>query len=69
MGPAGRFLRTLVAIITAALFMTEIITGTFAIVLLMIASVFALTSFIGNYPLYNIFGINSFKKINDHGKA
>ena len=62
MGSADRILRVVVALIIGALFLTKVITGTLAIVLLVIAGIFLLTSFVSTCPLYLPFGIRTFKK-------
>jgi hypothetical protein len=62
MGSADRTARLVVAVIIAVLYLTHAIAGTLAIVLLIFAGVFALTSFTGLCPLYSLFGINTRKK-------
>jgi hypothetical protein len=62
MGPADRVFRILIAIVIAGLYLTNLISGTTAIILLILAAVFALTSFIGFCPLYLPFGISTTKK-------
>lgn len=62
MGTTDRAIRVLVAIIIAVLYFTNVISGTLAIVLGIIAAVFLLTSFIGFCPLYLPLGINTCKK-------
>jgi hypothetical protein len=59
MGTADKVIRILIAIVIAVLFYLEVITGTLGIVLLILAGVFVLTSFISFCPLYTIFGFNS----------
>lgn len=59
MGGTDRVIRLLVAAVVAILYFTNIITGTFAIVLLVLAGVFVLTSLISFCPLYRIFGIST----------
>ena len=61
MGVADRITRLVIAAIIAALYFTNIITGTAGIVLLIIAGVFALTALISFCPLYTFFGINTCK--------
>ena len=62
MGTADRVLRTLVAAVIAILyFVTGTISGTFGIVLLVIAGVFLLTSFVSFCPLYAPFGLSTCK--------
>jgi hypothetical protein len=62
MGIADKVIRILVAIVIAYLFFTNVLTGTLGIVLLVLAGVFLLTSFISFCPLYLLFGINTCKK-------
>jgi len=62
MGTTDKVIRILVAIVIAALFFTNVITGTLGIVLLVLAAVFLLTSFVSFCPLYLPFGINTGKK-------
>lgn len=65
MGNADRIIRLLIAALVATLYFTNIITGTVAVVLLVLAGVFVLTSLVGFCPLYALFGINTCaKKIN-----
>lgn len=63
MGLADSIIRILVAIVIAGLYYTNQISGTTAIILLIIAGVFILTSFVGMCPLYFAFGISTRKKI------
>jgi len=62
MGTIDRAIRILVAVVFVALYLMQIVTGTIGIVLLVLAVVFALTSFISFCPLYWPFGINTGKK-------
>jgi len=59
MGNIDRFIRILAAVIVAVLYFTNTITGTLAYVLMAIAGIFILTSFIGFCPLYSLLGINT----------
>ncbi|MFZ1462113.1 MAG: DUF2892 domain-containing protein [Ignavibacteria bacterium] len=59
MGNADRFIRIFVAVIFAILYLTNTITGTLGIVLLAIAIIFLLTSFISFCPLYTVIGVNT----------
>ena len=54
-----RVLRILVAAIVIVLYFTNVISGTVAIVLLAVAAIFLLTSFIGFCPIYFTFGIGT----------
>jgi uncharacterized membrane protein YccC len=59
MGSADRIIRLVIAAVVAILFFTNVISGTFGIVLLALAGVFVLTSFISFCPIYALVGINS----------
>ncbi|WP_420319773.1 YgaP family membrane protein [Flagellimonas sp.] len=59
MGSADRIIRFIVAAIIAILYFTGTISGTLGIVLLVLAGVFVLTSFISFCPLYAPFGIST----------
>lgn len=61
-GSIDRVLRVLVAIVIISLYAAGQITGTAAVILLILASVFILTSFIGFCPLYLPFNISTKKK-------
>jgi hypothetical protein len=62
MGTTDRIIRFLVAAAVAILYFTGIISGTLAIILLIIAAVFILTSLVSFCPLYQMLGINSCKR-------
>ncbi|CAH0994332.1 hypothetical protein EMA8858_00441 [Emticicia aquatica] len=62
MGTVDKIIRILVAIVITGLYFTNQITGTAAIVLLIIAGAFILTSFMSFCPLYLPFGISTRKK-------
>ncbi|MCF6167883.1 DUF2892 domain-containing protein [Lutibacter sp.] len=62
MGSVDKIIRVLIAIVIAVLYWQGIISGTLAIVLLVLGIVFLLTSLINFCPLYTIFGINTSKK-------
>ena len=62
MGTADKILRILFAIVIAGLYFANIISGTVAIILLILAGVFILTSFMSFCPLYYPFGISTKKK-------
>jgi hypothetical protein len=59
MGTADKIIRVIIAAIVGILFFTDTISGTLGIVLLILAGVFVLTSFISFCPLYAPFGINT----------
>ncbi|OYD42897.1 hypothetical protein CHU00_17775 [Sphingobacterium cellulitidis] len=62
MGSQDKLIRIIIAIIIAILYFTNVISGTLAIVLLVVAGIFILTSIIGICPLYSILGISTCKK-------
>ena len=59
MGTGDRIMRVIVAAIIAVLYFAGVISGTLAIVLLVLAGIFILTSFISVCPLYLPFGIST----------
>lgn len=59
MGNVDRFIRITLAVIVAILFYSNVINGTLGIVLLVLAGVFVLTSFVGFCPLYALFVLNT----------
>ena len=59
MGNTDRIVRVLLAVVMGILYFTNVITGTLGIVLLVLAAVFVLTSFISFCPLYAPFGIST----------
>ncbi len=61
MGSADRVIRVMLAAIIAYLYFTNVVTGTLGLVLIILAGVFVLTSFISFCPLYAPFGIKTCK--------
>ena len=59
MGNADRVIRFIVAAVIGVLYYTGTITGTLGIVLLVLAGIFVLTSFVSFCPLYVPFGIST----------
>jgi hypothetical protein len=59
MSGLDRMLRILVAIAIIVLYYTSVLSSTAAIILLVLAGVFILTSFISFCPLYYPFGFNT----------
>ena len=59
MGGLDKGLRFLIAVVIGVLYFTNIISGTAALVLLVLAVVFIGTSLIGTCPLYLPFGIST----------
>lgn len=63
-GNIDKVFRILIALVIFGLYLAHIITGTLAIILLVLAVVFILTSIVKFCPLYLPFGINTIKKNN-----
>ncbi len=61
MGSTDKTIRLILAAIIAVLFSLGYISGTLGIVLLVVAVIFAATSFLSFCPIYKVFGINSCK--------
>lgn len=61
-GNIDKAIRVLLAVVIATLYFTNVISGIVAIVLLVFAAVFILTSFIGTCPLYLPFDISTKKE-------
>lgn len=64
MGTIDRVMRIIAAVVIAALYFTNMISGTLAIILLVFAAVFILTSFVSFCPLYVPLGISTKRKEN-----
>ena len=62
MGTIDKIIRILIAVVVVILYFTAVISGTIAIVLLILSGIFILTSLIGTCPLYLPFGISTIKK-------
>ncbi|MDY6867452.1 MAG: DUF2892 domain-containing protein [Chloroflexota bacterium] len=62
MGVLDRIIRLAVVVLVAVLYFTNVLSGTWAIVLGIIAVVFFVTSLFGVCPLYLPFGISTKKK-------
>lgn len=59
LGNADKLVRVLVAAVISILYFTNVISGTLATVLLVLAGIFVATSLIGFCPLYALVGINT----------
>lgn len=59
MSKLDAYLRIIVAIFIGTLAYTGFISGTLAVILLIIAIIFLITGIIGNCPLYSLFGIRT----------
>lgn len=62
MGTLDRIIRVSLVVLIAILYFTNVISGTWAIILGILAVVFLLTSLVGFCPLYLPFGISTRKK-------
>ncbi len=62
MGTTDRIIRIVAAITIIALYYTSVISGTLAIVLLVVSGIFILTNFVRFCPLYLPFGISTARK-------
>lgn len=58
-GNIDKMVRILAAIVIAVLYFTNVISGTLAIILLSIAGIFLVTSFLGFCPIYWAIGLSS----------
>ena len=61
MGGIDKVIRIVIALVIIILAFTKVISGTLAIVLLILSGIFILTSLISFCPLYLPFGINTGK--------
>jgi hypothetical protein len=61
MGTIDRVIRIVIAVVIAVLFFTGQITGSLGIILLVLASIFLLTSLVNFCPLYTLVGIKTCK--------
>lgn len=62
MGTIDKSIRIAIGFVIFALYFANIIEGTLALVLIIFAAVFFLTSVFSFCPLYTLFGINTCKK-------
>jgi len=62
MGSLDKSLRVLVAIVITLLYYLNVVSGTLAYILMAVAIILLITSFINFCPLYTIFGINTCKR-------
>ena len=68
MGTVDKVIRILLAVVFAALYFTNVVTGAWGIVLLILGAVFLLTSFVSFCPLYAPFGLSTCKVKNTEAK-
>lgn len=62
MGSPDRIIRLVLAAIIFALYLTNVLSGTVAILLIALPVIFILTSFVGTCPLYLAFGLSTIRK-------
>ncbi len=62
MGTTDRIIRAIFAVVVAALYFTNVISGTLAIILGILAVIFLATSFLSFCPLYAPFKLSTIKK-------
>jgi hypothetical protein len=62
MGTMDKVVRIIAAVLIAVLYLTNVISGTLAIVLMILAIIFIITSFMSFCPLYLPFGISTRKE-------
>ncbi len=60
MGNTDKTVRIIVAVVFVTLFTTKVVTGLFALVLIVLGGIFLATSLISFCPLYRVFGWNTF---------
>ena len=58
-GKADKIVRVLIAVLFTVLFLNQVVTGIFGVILVILAGVFLLTSVVGTCPLYLPFKINT----------
>ena len=59
MGKYDKVVRIIIAILSIALYFGNIVTGTWGIVLLVVAAILVFTSLMGTCPIYAIFGYST----------
>jgi hypothetical protein len=62
MGTIDKVIRILVAVVMVVLYFIHVISGTLAIILLILSGIFIVTSFLSFCPLYLPFGLSTRKK-------
>lgn len=62
MGAIDRIIRLVIAVIIIALYFANLISGTLAIILLVLSGIFIVTSLINFCSLYTLLGIKTCKK-------
>ena len=59
MGSTDKTIRVIVAIIIAGLYLTNVISGMLATILLIVAAILIITSIVSFCPLYTLFGFST----------
>lgn len=57
-----RIIRVIIAVVISVLYISNMITGAWAILLMVLSIIFLLTSFINFCPLYTILGIRKWER-------
>ncbi len=65
MSATDRLLRLAFAVVVLVLYFTNVISGTLALILLIVAAIFTLTSLVNYCPIYQIIGLNRWVKKSD----
>ena len=69
MGKNDRMIRVIIAVIAAALYFGNVVTGTLGIILLVVAGIFVLTSLVSFCPIYAPFGLSTCAVKKSEGSA
>ncbi|MBA4850634.1 DUF2892 domain-containing protein [Emticicia sp. BO119] len=59
LGKIDRIIRLMVSVVLIVLYYTDVVSGTWGILAMVVASIFVVTSLVSFCPLYTIFGINT----------
>lgn len=59
LGSTDKIVRVLIAIVFIVLYLTNVVSGTLGLILLVLAGVFVATSLVSFCPLYALFGIST----------
>lgn len=62
MTSTDRIIRVIIAVVISVLYISNMITGAWAILLMVLSIIFLLTSFINFCPLYTILGIRKWER-------
>ncbi len=61
MGSTDRFIRIFIAVALLTTFYTDTVTGVLGYIMLAVAAILILTTFVSFCPLYTLFGVNTCK--------